>query len=293
MLRLSIFRSEILVSLHFLEQDNCSQNAQTTSMPAPNGLCLKVLKMFEHRGENFKIIYGQHRAKGHERLLVLDSSFNPPHMGHYTLIKKALNFYQKTNEKLHVLLLLSVNNADKTPKPASFDKRMDMMCLMADMLAEESVEASVAITTFGKFVDKSSAIHGEFGSQVSIVYLVGFDTIIRIFDPKYYAPLLPAQALESFMLNTEFYCLTRGTEVETLEQLHYSKEIRDGKYEPIIPKSWYDKVHVGKNVEKYASVSSSAIRDLFYTSPESVRNEIPSRISAYIKEQYPNSNIFL
>ncbi|CCC68981.1 hypothetical protein NCAS_0B08970 [Naumovozyma castellii] len=254
---------------------------------------LEIYESFNANSRKFEIIYGADKVEGDvDKLLVLDSSFNPPHWGHYTLIKKALNYYRKRQNdlRIHVLLLLSINNADKGTKPASFDRRMDMMCLMSNLLKEqENVNVSVGITIFGKFVDKDKVIMERFISNGSCnaVYLVGFDTVVRIFDPKYYTPLLLKDALHTFMQRAEFCCLTRDGEVNVESQLQFPIDILDGAYEPELPKDWGSKIHILSNDDKYSSVSSSTARKeiLDGTSIESLEGQVPKCILEYIFKQ--------
>ena len=115
---------------------------------------------------------------------------------------------------LRLLLLLSVNNADKAVKPAAFDKRLAMMWAFARDLQrevreelglvsgvehDESLGVELGLSTLPYFHDKSAAISnldfysgeggGDGGGKMEQVFLVGYDTLIRIFNPKYYSPL--------------------------------------------------------------------------------------------------------
>jgi nicotinamide-nucleotide adenylyltransferase len=115
---------------------------------------------------------------------------------------------------LRLLLLLSVNNADKAAKPAAFDKRLAMMWAFARDLQREVLEelgpvsgeehdeplgVELGLSTLPYFHDKSAAIAnlgfyggeggGDGGGKMEQVFLVGYDTLIRIFNPKYYSPL--------------------------------------------------------------------------------------------------------
>jgi nicotinamide-nucleotide adenylyltransferase len=120
---------------------------------------------------------------------------------------------------LRLLLLLSVNNADKGVKPAAFDKRLAMMWAFAtdvqqsvrggaestsrdtDGEGEESSEVEdlsvdIGLATAPYFHEKSAALaDGGFyrgdgdtdgTGETEQVFLVGYDTLVRIFNPKYY-----------------------------------------------------------------------------------------------------------
>lgn len=96
-----------------------------------------------------------------------------------------------------LLLLLAVNNADKGAAPAAgLAPRLGMMEGFARDLArgrgDDDAEIDVAVTTGALFHEKARSIAGSGvygdgdGDGVRQVYLCGFDTVIRIFDPRYY-----------------------------------------------------------------------------------------------------------
>lgn len=144
-------------------------------------------------------------------LVVLDSSFNPPTKAHgymatsgLAAIKTAAAAAAKEPGVRRLMLLLAVNNADKAPKPASFPLRLAMMHgfgseLLQGLGKETEVEVDLAVTTLPYFHDKSRAIaqsgfyatpSGGDGNaseqQPEQTFLAGFDTVVRIFNPKYY-----------------------------------------------------------------------------------------------------------
>lgn len=154
------------------------------------------------------------------RLVVLDSSFNPPTRAHAEMAKSALRWAAAASESeggqaaaaatpARLMLLLAVNNADKAPKPASFPVRLGMMegfgrdllgSLRDDAGATSTTgitpEIDLAVTKLPYFHDKARAIaESGFYSSYSAsgnqqepeqIFLAGFDTVIRIFNPKYY-----------------------------------------------------------------------------------------------------------
>ncbi|KAK3900150.1 hypothetical protein C8A05DRAFT_17506 [Staphylotrichum tortipilum] len=164
-------------------------------------------------------------------LIVLDSSFNPPTRAHLRMATSAIcDFEHRDSEGgvgggVRLLLLLSVNNADKSPKPAAFDQRLAMMWAFASDV-QHSVDVAegegasrvsksspgafsvdLGLATVPYFHDKSAVLastgfyHGQPDTNHGVdkteqVFLVGYDTLIRIFNPKYYGPLDPAARSE-------------------------------------------------------------------------------------------------
>ncbi|KAH8901988.1 Nucleotidylyl transferase [Coniochaeta sp. PMI_546] len=163
------------------------------------------------------------------RLVVLDSSFNPPSAAHLRMATDAVLAELKSDQtteagRVRLLLLLAVKNADKAAKPAAFEQRLAMMWAFAkdvrrtleessgqeDTSSSDGVPIDVALSTQPFFHEKSAAIaESEFykpssqeeGGKLNRkieepeqVILAGYDTLIRIFDPKYYGS--PNEAAE-------------------------------------------------------------------------------------------------
>ncbi|KXX73298.1 Nicotinamide mononucleotide adenylyltransferase [Madurella mycetomatis] len=205
----------------------------------------RSLSAFQSSGSKLHIVCTaapapQHRGSGHHgqptplpprarpcTLIVLDSSFNPPTRAHLRMAASAVHdLADKEGQRpaaLRLLLLLSVNNADKTPKPAAFDKRLAMMWAFARDLQQqrqqqqqgqqgeqgepepssaedgrahdEGLSIDLGLSTLPYFHEKSAAIaesefykgEGDGGdAKMEQLILVGYDTLIRIFNPKYY-----------------------------------------------------------------------------------------------------------
>lgn len=139
-----------------------------------------------------------------------------------------------TTGDVRLLLLLAVNNADKAPKPAAFEERLLMMEAFArdiqrawrslerqtvaegDEQAHHDYESTtttlpvdIGLTTHPYFHDKSAAIaaspeYDTPSSQTSNdgephtgqLFLAGYDTLIRIFTPKYYTSPVPEAGVD-------------------------------------------------------------------------------------------------
>ncbi len=184
----------------------------------------RALKEFPGSSSSFQILntIPSTSAPSHDNLIltrtlyVLDSSFNPPSKAHSSLVKTALNSQGTASETRdqnpRVLLLLATVNADKKPKPADFEDRIVMMSLAAEGLrssfSERKPIVDIGITKMPYFADKASSIvsskiyrrpEREDG-VVEQIHLTGFDTLLRIFTPKYYPDHdPPLSALEPFL----------------------------------------------------------------------------------------------
>ncbi|KAG6122938.1 hypothetical protein E4U13_000896 [Claviceps humidiphila] len=149
---------------------------------------------------------------GIQTLIVLDSSFNPPTRAHAQM---ALSAMRTAGSGARLLLLLAVHNADKKGfAPSALASRLGMMEAFARQLLQQQQqqeeergegsteqeggggeslgEVDVAVTKMPFFGDKARSI-AEMGGYAGLggedpeqVYLCGFDTLVRIFDDKYY-----------------------------------------------------------------------------------------------------------
>ncbi|ODQ80255.1 hypothetical protein BABINDRAFT_161218 [Babjeviella inositovora NRRL Y-12698] len=269
-------------------------------------ICARALCDFLTSGSQFRVIYLPNPTPSGllptTRLCILDSSFNPPHNAHLSLVVRALQYnfdaravstpHLHNSEQKRLMIMLSVNNADKTAAftAAAFEHRIAMMCLLADQIRSEyAIETSVGLTTHAKFVDKSQAIISHFtdlGSPVipTLTFLAGFDTLIRIFNPKYYAPSTVEQALGTFMQQAELFTLTRDKERLSIpQQWEYVKSIQEGKLEGV-PQEWYKRIFLVDGLQESIDTSSSGIRKLVPSATDDWKLQLPQSIAKYIQE---------
>ncbi|KAJ5083183.1 hypothetical protein N7456_012610 [Penicillium angulare] len=139
-------------------------------------------------------------------LYVLDSSFNPPTWAHLRIAGSALLGRPEPDSRL--LLLLAIQNADKPSNLASFEDRLAMMELFAhdlrsyisakitsqngstSMARISTCSIDIGVTKKPYFIDKATVIEnsGVYSNLPEQVHLTGYDTLIRIFNAKYYPP---------------------------------------------------------------------------------------------------------
>ncbi|KAI1106360.1 Nucleotidylyl transferase [Jackrogersella minutella] len=222
-------------------------------------------------------------------LLVLDSSFNPPTLAHQRMALSALTDYADISNdgyKSRILLLLAINNADKAPKPATFPQRLAMMYIFAQDLLRSTTKVTdsksecegvdIAVTTEPYFHAKNSAVASsdfyqgtEKAEPIEQVYLTGFDTVIRIFNPKYYLDGSMAKVLDPFFAHSRLR-VTMRTDAEwgdATEQVAYLEELRRGGLEGVGGKTeWVGRIEMvegrkdGKEVVSSTKVREAVLR---------------------------------
>ena len=176
----------------------------------------RTLAAFTASNSTFRVLHSipESTLPPPQTLYVLDSSFNPPTLAHLHIATSALlQDAQPSPSPKRLLLLLATQNADKAPKPASFDQRLLMMQLFASDLqstlsqsqpttssTSPPVGIDIGVTKLPYFTDKALAISQSDAYPLSTqVHLTGFDTLIRILDPKYYPPEKKLGALDAFL----------------------------------------------------------------------------------------------
>ncbi|EXF75058.1 cytidylyltransferase [Colletotrichum fioriniae PJ7] len=147
---------------------------------------------------------------------------------------------------------------------------------------EEDVEVDLGLTTMPYFHDKSQAIsdtrfyaqgnggEGKEGGEPEQVYLAGYDTLIRIFNPKYYnvssssspeeAGTPIRRALDPFLGRSRLR-ITMRTDDEwggEGEQVAYLESLRDGGLEEVGGRgAWAERVEMVKGRDEGEGVVSS------------------------------------
>ncbi|KAF2127457.1 Nucleotidylyl transferase [Dothidotthia symphoricarpi CBS 119687] len=192
-------------------------------------------------------------------LYILDSSFNPPSIAHLALATSAIKQAAHSDKSPpRLLLLFSTHNADKAPSPASFAQRIALMTVFAEDLSQRlrtaapspdaitDVSIDIGLTKEPYYSDKSAAITETtppfYPSNPIHVHLVGYDTLIRFCNPKYYPKYdPPLSALKPFFDAGHKLRVTQrptdandksSSEFGTVEQQEkYVQDLRDGKSE--------------------------------------------------------------
>ncbi len=113
------------------------------------------------------------------RLAVFAGSFNPLTTAHEALVEQALT----TDQCDEVVISIAVNTIDKADQAgASLVDRL----ISLTSLARVHKHVSVAVTNLGLYLDQAIAYREAFPDLGGLTFLVGFDKIVQIFDPRYY-----------------------------------------------------------------------------------------------------------
>lgn len=148
---------------------------------------------------------------------VFPSSFNPPTKAHMILLERARNV-EPIDE---ILLALDRRPLDKKIFGASLEERLSMILLCF----EKDPSVSVAFTNGGLFIEKLALVMKAYPDNTMIRFIVGHDTLIRIFEARYYKNR--DTSLRRLFADSRFLVATRGSVgINEIKELISQKENR-------------------------------------------------------------------
>jgi nicotinamide-nucleotide adenylyltransferase len=202
-----------------------------------------------------ELTHGSVEPLGLSSLLVLDSSFNPPTRAHMHLLSAAARRLGTSR----ALLLLAKQNADKPIVGANLCQRLEMMAEVATA-SEPPDSVLCGVTAHPLFVDKTVALQSLCGTDARVVVLVGFDTWVRIIDPKYYAPGGLDSVLRQIFNTVEVVVASReSTSVNNLDA-EMTIESQEALVRELPEEITQGRLHFLRNEPGMAELSSSALR---------------------------------
>jgi nicotinic acid mononucleotide adenylyltransferase len=113
------------------------------------------------------------------RLGLLAGSFNPPTIAHEMLAQAGLT----AGALDHVWYALSTRTVDKEVVTGAI---LEDRLLLLDLLTEPDPRLGTLAINRGLYVDQARIVRAAYPELGALVFLVGFDKIVQIFDPRYY-----------------------------------------------------------------------------------------------------------
>ncbi len=192
---------------------------------------------------------------------VLPSAFNPPTRAHLRLLDLA----QGVEGVSGGAALLTTRNVAKGVEGASLADRIGML-----LAARESRPGlAVLAANQARIVDQAAALRGAW-PDASFDFVLGYDTLVRLFDEQYYAGPMEVE-LDPFFERHRVLAANRG-EVTVAEVGAWVAE-RASRWDERIVKLALD--------EEHRSMASSEARSLIGEGEES--GDVPAEVAAYIR----------
>jgi nicotinamide-nucleotide adenylyltransferase len=109
----------------------------------------------------------------------LPAAFNPPTVAHLRLLQRAAAAVAAAPAAL-----LTTRNVDKPVTGAPLEARVEMLVAAR----RDGHDIAVLAANVARIIEQAAAIEATFPA-VDATPVVGFDTLVRLFDPRYYADL--------------------------------------------------------------------------------------------------------
>ncbi|WWC65644.1 uncharacterized protein I303_108265 [Kwoniella dejecticola CBS 10117] len=230
-------------------------------------------------------------------IAILDSSFNPPTSAHRQIAFSAFpppsltapsprevrDDAASSSSTRHPgpytsrLLLFSARNVEKTSKAsdATVAQRLEMMSILSR--SHPDTNTAIGLINEPTFVGKSSIIRSYLSTQpipgppnenedaqgdreldVKLSFLVGTDTLIRFFDPRFYPPNQMEDKLEEYFDSGSYLISARRGKDSTDRAIEEEILNRDGA------KQWVQSGHLrllGTGNEGWEEISSTKVRE--------------------------------
>ena len=193
-----------------------------------------------------------------KKLGIFSGSFNPLTLAHVRMVEDTVAKYQLDE----LLLLLAKANVDKPV----FGLPLAARLLTVKKYAENRPQISVGASSHGRYIDKVTALRTLFSPDTAFNFIVGYDTLVRIFDAKYYTDF--HAELQTLFASARFIVANRAeADIKTMETFMAQPEIC--RYAPYVSCIFLPDV--------YAYMSSTAVRDLLERG-ETVEHLVPQSL---------------
>jgi nicotinamide-nucleotide adenylyltransferase len=201
-------------------------------------------------------------------IIVFPGSFNPPTTAHLALLKQAWQ-YARAHGPMHIYVAISKRTTDK--ESVQRPLLLDRIILLETLLRHCVRHTGIMLFNRGLYVEQAEGVHVAFPLVTKLYFLIGFDKIVQIFDPRYYNDR--DRALHELFALAEFLVAPRGEAgsaalIELVDQpanRQFARHIR------ALPLS-----------TAYRDISSTGIRQ----SPTAHTQEVPPEVLRFIRENH-------
>ncbi|MGB8345956.1 MAG: hypothetical protein WCD86_13800 [Ktedonobacteraceae bacterium] len=129
---------------------------------------------------------GSPRPQG--EIIVFPGSFNPPTIAHLALLEQAEQFAQAQpattgDVRLYAAVSKRITDKENVDRPLLLDR----IVLIERVVRKHLARAGVMLFNRGLYVEQADAVHSTFPDVKRLFFLIGFDKIVQILDPRYYS----------------------------------------------------------------------------------------------------------
>ena len=118
-------------------------------------------------------------------IMVFPGSFNPPTLAHLAMLRQARVFARKRHGG-HWLVYAAMSRQIVDKEAVERMTLLDRVILLDRVLRNQGRRVSILLLNRGLYVEQAQGIRAAFPSVRRLYFLVGFDKIVQILDPRYY-----------------------------------------------------------------------------------------------------------
>jgi nicotinamide-nucleotide adenylyltransferase len=207
-----------------------------------------------------RLVLGLPAAAGSGRIGLLPGSFNPPTDAHVALA--AAGRAARLDAVVYVLSKVTVNKEQVSG--IQLADRLELLRRIA-----EPTKDGVAFANRGLYVDLVGALRRVLPRAQELVFLVGFDKIVQIFDPRYYDDR--DAALTVLFERASFFVAPRG-EADERDLAVLLNERANRRFR--------DRVRAVQLPEEYREASSTRVR-------RGEAEDVPAVVADYLERYRP------
>jgi nicotinic acid mononucleotide adenylyltransferase len=203
-----------------------------------------------------------------DKIVVFPGSFNPPTSAHIALLKQAWQ-YARRHGTMQIYAAISKHTTDK--ESVQRPLLLDRIILLESVLRHHLRHTGIMLFNRGLYVEQAEAVHSAYPWVTRLYFLVGFDKIVQIFDPRYYKDR--DLALHELFNLAEFLVAPRGKAGSAdLTKLLERPENRQ----------FAGHIHTLPLSAAYRDISSTRIRQ----SPTAYEQEVPPEVSRFMRQTH-------
>jgi nicotinamide-nucleotide adenylyltransferase len=227
----------------------------------------QLLDQLNRRKEpSVEVVPGSPTPQGN--IIVFPGSFNPPTNAHLAMLEQARVFGEQHGGALvYAALSTHITDKEQVQRPLLLERA----ALLQSIVSRYLRESGVLLLNRGLYVEQAEAIRAAFPGVAKLYFLVGFDKIVQIFDPRYYNDRDSALR-ELFALADVLVAPRAGAGERDLENLLAKPENRP----------FAQHVHALPLDTAYRDISSTRIRQDF----EDHQQDVPPEVRDFIRESH-------
>jgi nicotinic acid mononucleotide adenylyltransferase len=204
-------------------------------------------------------------ARPRDAVIVFTGSFNPPTTAHLAMLQEARR-YARQHEPTHLYAAISKHTVDK--ESVERPLLLDRIVLLQKLLRRRVPETGILLFNRGLYVDQAKAVQRSFPEVKQIFFLMGFDKIVQILDPRYYQDR--DAALRDLFQRAELLVTPRGNdgqkELEDLIQQSQNRQF--ARYIHPLPLN-----------RTYRDISSTQVRQR----ASGYQHEVPQEVQRFMR----------